>query len=195
MRYLLMILGFVFTSTLAVSQPGSSLLYSQSTAVTVAHTTSPTTLINASGAIGSVTLPAGFFSATGAVLVLHYQGLWNQGGGGIANDGYLISLGGTVVSAGQSFARLPTSASFNRCTMTLIFTAVAVGTSGSVVSNGGMICDTPGILGAPNPVWIPFGNVPNTIDTTGSLVFDMTVTPNNIVRTIQSTNIVLASWQ
>jgi len=172
-----------------------NLLYSQSTAVTVTGTTAATTLINATGAVGSVTLPAGYFSTTGIVLVLRYQGTWNQGGAGVANDAYLISLGGNTISAGQGLTAFPTTASVNHCSMTLIFTATAVGTSGSVVSNGGMTCDTPGTLGAVSPAWIPFGNASNTLNTTSALIFNMTVALNNAGRTVTSTNIVLASWQ
>lgn len=173
---------------------GATPQFSQATAVTVTGTTAATTLLSTTGALGSLTLPANFFSATGSILRINYQGTWNQGGVGAGNDQYNITLGGVSVATGQGNAIFATTAGVSRCSMELILTASAVGASGSLRGIGGqMVCDPPG-SGAVNPVNIPFISTGNTINTTGTLAFNMTVTLNNAGRTVVANNVVLSNY-
>lgn len=193
-RVILLLFGLasVLSSDTFSSAPSSIIIqFSQSNTVNVTGTTSATTLLTSTNAIGSLTLPANFLNVLGAVLHLHYQGTWNQNGTATANDLYTISLGGTTIATGQGGVLFASTASTNKCMLDLVFTTNTIGSSGALSTNGGMICDLPGL--ASGPSWIPFVSSVNTVNLTGTLVFNLTVTPGATAHGILATNVVLSN--
>lgn len=179
---------------ISVTAPaGATPQFSQGTPVTVTGVTVATTLVTATGAVGSLTLPANFFSATGSILRFHYGGTWNQGGTQGGADSYTVLLGATTIAIGQATANPPATASTNRCSMDIVFTATTIGAAGVVAMSGGMMCDPPGAAST-TPVWIQFAGQANTFDTTATQVFNFRVAPGSTAHTIVAQNVVVTGY-
>lgn len=158
----------------------------QTNTVTVTGVTTATTLVGTG--TGSTTLPANFFSGVGSVLDIDYAGTWN-GAGSATLDSYSLSLGGTAIING-SFTTTGTG-TFG-CGLRVTITARTVGVSGTVLAmTPGMLCGD-----ATNSHVIQFGVVttPVTINTTGTLAFNLTVTPGAVGKTYVTTNLVLRGY-
>jgi hypothetical protein len=100
-----------------------------------------------------------------------------------------LSLGGTAIING-SFSTSGTGTF--ACGLSVIVTARTVGVSGTALAmTPGMLCGD-----ATNSHVVQFGVVttPVTINTTGTLVFNLTVTPGAVGKTYVTTDLVLKGY-
>lgn len=158
--------------------------FSQTNTQTVTGTVAETSMVG-TGA-GTVTLPANFFAAPGAILRVSAQFNYL----GTVNAVVIkTKLGGTQINAGA----ISPAAAHYQCVMNYLITARTVGAAGGLIGNGMIDCenvDSPGNL--------DFGfNIlasPVTINTTGTLIFDITVTPGAVGQIFNMTNLVLTNY-
>lgn len=157
-------------------------LYSQAASVTVANTITTTSIISATGAQGSVTLPANFFSAPGVALKIRVWGIHSATGNPTID--WKVSIGGTTVldttavTSGNS-----TNQAFD---IDAVITCRTTGTTGTVMGQGKYI--------EVGNALFPMSNTgTQTINTTISNVIDINVTwgTASASNTITASNVVL----
>lgn len=157
-------------------------LYSQAASVTVANTVTTTSIISATGAQGSVTLPANFFSASGVALKIRVWGIHSASGNPTID--WKVSIGGTTVldttavTSGNS-----TNQAFD---IDAVITCRTTGTTGTVFGQGKYI--------EVGNALFPMSNTgTQTINTTISNVIDINVTwgTASASNTLTATNVVL----
>lgn len=174
---------FALGCTLPASAP--AIQFSQTNTQTVSGTTAETSLVG-TGA-GTVTLPANFFAAPGSILRVVAQFNFS----GTANAAvFKTKLGGTQINA----ASMPSATvSTYTCSFVYVMTARTVGAGGTIMGNGMVDC-----YNTSSPGTFDFGfnilSVPVTINTTGTLAFDFTVTPGAAGQTYNMTNLVLTNY-
>lgn len=157
----------------------------QTNSVTVTGTTTETTLVGTCAGTGTTTLAANFFAAAGNILRIDS---YFQYTGTVNATVFKVKLGGTQIVAGV----LTPAAIQYACAMHLIITARSVGSSGTLIANGPILCAGTGAQGDTSIVF----NVSTgaTINTTGTLAFDFTVTPGAINETFTTTELILAGY-
>lgn len=163
---------------------GSTPQFSQSTTVTVTGVIVETTLVGTGS--GSAILPANFFSAPGAILRVRDTFTFT---GTVNALVFKTKLGGTQINAGSI---TPASNNYT-CHLDYTMTAYSVGVTGTIMANGMIDCFN---LTTPQTLDIGFNalSTPVTINTTGTLAFDFTVTPGAAGQTFNNTNLVLSNY-
>lgn len=169
--------------------PGSACAFtpqfSQATAVTVTGVTSATTLLSSTNALGTLTLPANFFSTTGSTLNLRWHGVIVMGATATAAT-YSITIGAATFTMfqGGTFATGSTST----CDIDLLFTSRTIGSSGTILGSGFGFCTQS------TAVTVIIGITPNlaaqTLNTTISNVVNFTVAPGATTQSYTTTNFV-----
>jgi hypothetical protein len=149
---------------------GYSLAYTQTTSATVVNTVTETTLVNATGAVGSVTLAANALTAGKSVRI---RARGTYGINGSNTPSIKVKLGSTTLSTSVGAIFLTTSG-----TPTFVidfeFCCRSTGASGSVIGQGGVAWNAFSGAGTLTPS-LGMGSAA-TVDTTAALALDLTVT-------------------
>lgn len=157
-------------------------IYSQAASVTVGNTVTETSVISATGAKGSVTLPANFFSASGVALKIRVWGIHTA----TANPTirWQVKIGGTtVLDTGAVVSQTSTNQAYD---IDGVITCRTTGTTGTVFGQGKYI-------EVGNALFPMSNTTTQTINTTISNVVDITVTWGTaaVGDTLTATNVVL----
>lgn len=150
-------------------------LFSSTATQTVAATTSETTIIGSGS--GSLTLPANYLTA-GKTIRFAVRGLYSTPALNIGNVAIKLKLGGTVLNTAASASALAVSVTNAGFDGEAFITCRTIGASGSVILMGGITYGVGNNL-APLVLAVNNGTSTTTVDTTGTLAFDATVTWSN----------------
>lgn len=157
-------------------------IYSQAASATVANTVSETTVISATGAEGSVTLPANFFSASGVALKVRVWGIHSATGNPTIE--WKVKIGGTVIL--DTTAVISGNSTNQAFDIDGVITCRTTGTTGTVFGQGKYI--------EVGNALFPMSNTgTQTLNTTISNVVDITVQWGTaaVGNTVTATNVVL----
>jgi hypothetical protein len=168
----------------------SATLFTSTATKTVAETTTETTIIDTG--TGSLTLPTNYLTA-GKSLKFAVRGLYSTPTLSVGNIVVKIKLGGVTLATAtvNSLVATATNLGFDgEC----LITCRSTGVSGTVIMMGGIMIGVGNNL-APLLVAINNGASTSTVDTTGTLAFDVTVTWSNNTagNTVSSLNCSLES--
>lgn len=150
-------------------------LFSSTATQTVAATVSETTIIGSGS--GSLTLPANYLTA-GKVLRFAIRGLYSTPALNIGSIAVKLKLGSTVLNTTASASALAVSVTNAGFDGEAFITCRTTGASGSVILMGGLTYGVGNNL-APLVLAINNGVSATTIDTTGTLALDCTITWSN----------------
>lgn len=178
----------LFPSGLPVSTV--STLFSSTATQTVAATVAETTIVGSGS--GSLTLPANYLTV-GRMIRFSIRGLYSTPTLSLGNIAIKIKLGGTTLATGTANALAATATNIGFVGEVLI-TCRTTGASGTVIIMGGLVYGVGGNL-APLALDINNGTSTTTLDTTGTLTFDCTVTWSNNTagNSVSSLNCLLES--
>lgn len=149
-------------------------LFASTAIQTVAATVTETTIIGSGS--GSLTLPANYLAA-GRMLRFSVRGLYSTPTLSVGSVLVKIKLGGTTLASGTANALVATATNLGY-EGTALITCQTVGASGTAIIMGGLTYAVGNNI-APLVLAINNGTSTTTIDTTGTLVFDCTVTWSN----------------
>jgi hypothetical protein len=163
---------------------GPGLIYSQAAAVTLSQpATAGVSLVSTTGAVGTVSLPAGFLNIAGRSLRVRASGYYTTGStSGNASIG--IKLGGNFIAT--SLTRSATASRTNgNWYLEATIVVATTGSSGTINTGGLMIAD--GSSGGSTMFSLTNGTTlgtlapatPPTVDLTSALTFDLLVASNS----------------
>jgi hypothetical protein len=152
----------------------SQVLFSSSAVQTIAATVAETSVFGAGS--GSLTLPAGYLTV-GKMLRFSVRGVYSTPALAVGNVLIKVKLGGTVLASGTASALLVSATNSGFVGQALI-TCQSASSSGSVVIMGELSYAVGNNIAALTMA-INNGVTPSTINTTGTLAFDATVTWSN----------------
>lgn len=180
---------------LTIFRPG--LIYAQTATVTLSAAATAS-LVNTSGAVGTVSLPAGFLNVLGRTLRIRANVLLTSPSTSQGNGTYAILLGGNVIATTAAGALGPNNASPGRsASFETLTTVVGTGASGTVDTNG--ISVGHGTWNGTAAFSVNNGTAagttsagtPVTVDLTAALAIDVQWTFSAAVNSLTLTNLIV----